>query len=66
MKDKAFLIGRLTEARDTLARQADALASVRSDYSIGRETHVGELIKQLRSILSELEECLAVLDEASE
>ena len=57
------LISRLTEARDRLARQTDTLVSLRSDHPTDRKVDVGGLIKHLQSTLSEIEDCIAALDD---
>jgi hypothetical protein len=58
---KAAYINRLSDARVRLARQIDVLLSRSGDYDINREPEIGELIKKLRDVLRELEECIAAV-----
>ena len=62
MRDsRAALINQLTEVRVRLARQIDILLSRRPDYSTNREVQIDDLMKQLRTTLREVEECIAAV-----
>ena len=62
MKDtKATLINRLSEARSRLAHELDMLEGRKSANGMKREAHVEDLLRQLRSTLKEIEECISAL-----
>jgi len=62
MKDtKAALINRLSEARGRLAHELDMLEGRKSSDGMNREAQVEDLLRQLRSTLGEIEECISAL-----
>jgi hypothetical protein len=58
-ESRAAHIEELTEARDTVARHIDILLTGRPYGGANRQIQVGDLIRQLRDTLSQLEECIA-------
>ena len=57
--DRAAHIKDLTEARNAVERQIEILLTGSPHKATNRDLQIGDLIKQLRNTLKELEECIA-------
>jgi hypothetical protein len=63
-EDRAAHIKELTEARNAVERQIEILVSGSPPEATNRQLQIGDLIKQLRNTLSELEACIGAESES--